>query len=66
MNDLGTLNDIEIDIKQVNKSIKWCEGMRKNFLYLYKGDTTKLELQIKDLENRRKRIVRRMYKKYCT
>lgn len=66
MNDLGRLNDIEIEIDAVNESIKWCENMRKNFSPIYKGDTTKLKIQITDLENRRKRILNRMCKKYCT
>lgn len=64
MNDLERLNDIAIEIDAVNESIKWCENMRKNFSPIYKGDTTKLEIQITNLENRRKRIVTRMYNKY--
>ena len=64
-NDLETLTDIALDIKAVNNSIKWCEDMRKNFSPIYKGDTTKLEIQITNLENRRKRIVRKMFNQYC-
>ena len=59
------VNDVANDIKQGNVSIKWCEDMRKKFSYIYKGDTTKLEIQIKNLENRRKRIVRKMFNQYC-
>ena len=65
MNDLERLTDIALDIKAVNNSIKWCEDMRKNFSPIYKGDTTKLEIQITNLENRRKRIMKGMYNKYC-
>lgn len=65
MNDLERLNDIAIEIKRVDEYIQWRKDMRVKLAPLYKGDTTKLDIQITNLENRRKRIVRKMYNKYC-
>ncbi|MGR3177811.1 MAG: hypothetical protein ACUZ8E_07115 [Candidatus Anammoxibacter sp.] len=64
-NDLENLTDIAIEIKLVNEYIKWSEDMSVKLAPLYKGDTTKLEIQITNLENRRKRIVRKMFNQYC-
>ena len=64
-NDLENLTDIAIEIKLVNEYIKWSEDMSVKLAPLYKGDTTKLEIQITNLENRRKRIIKGMYNNYC-
>ena len=69
MNDLERLNDIAIEIKAVNEHIKWQNDLEKVYSGMFKADrlnkTTRLKIQITNLENRRKRIVRKMYNKYC-
>lgn len=65
MKELSKLNDIEIDIKMVKEHILWIEDMNENFSPFYDGDTTKSKLQITNLENRRKKIIRKLFDQYC-
>ena len=70
MNDLETLNDIAIEIKLVKQSMKSQEYIDELYSRVFALDESsriiKLKIQITNLENRRKRIVRRMFNKYCT
>lgn len=69
MKELSKLNDIQIDIKRVKESIEWQNKLNKLFSRVFRsGEISripKLELQITNLENRRKRIIRKMFNQYC-
>ena len=70
MNDLERLNDIAIEIKRVMEHMKFQEGINKLYFNVFRQPiseavTPELKIQITNLENRRKRIVRKMFNKYC-
>ena len=70
MSDLERLNDIAIEIKRVKEHIKFQEDINKLYFNVFRQPisemvTPELEIQITNLENRRKRIISKMFKKYC-
>lgn len=69
MKELEILNDIEIEIKSINESIKFQKGIDKIYAELFNlhgGDRIpKLETKITNLENRRRRIIRKLFNQYC-
>ena len=70
MNDLERLNDIAIEIKRVKEHMKFQEDINKLYFNVFRQPisemvTPELEIQITNLENRRKRIVRKMFNQYC-